>query len=238
MVRNESRRFWRSALACWSLFADDILVLDDGSTDATAQIAESAGAIVIRRSGPEAWGNESPVRQQLFDLAIANTGPGDWILFLDADMCPARNPKDLAFNGTSDAWLFPLYDLWSADPMRYRWDEYWYGHIHPRLWMIKRPEPQDWAWPPLGIHSGHLPVNFHVMQPGFAPQDYGLLHFPYSTPELREQKFRQYMSVRHQLSPQQLAHAKTIIDGQPKTYPLPFRPEYRLYLEPELKEAA
>ncbi len=57
-------------------FANEVVVLDSGSTDETAEIAENAGARLIE----EPW--KGFARQK--NAAIAHT-TGDWVLSLDAD---------------------------------------------------------------------------------------------------------------------------------------------------------
>ena len=57
-------------------FADEILVIDDYSTDQTAQIAEQAGATVIKNSW-KGYGQQK-------NSGIKHAS-GDWLFFLDAD---------------------------------------------------------------------------------------------------------------------------------------------------------
>ncbi len=57
-------------------WADEVVVVDSGSTDRTSEIARAAGARFV----PHAW--EGHVRQKQFALEQAS---GDWILCLDAD---------------------------------------------------------------------------------------------------------------------------------------------------------
>lgn len=225
MIRNEAGRFLQSALEAWSSFADKILVLDDGSTDNSPQIAEPL-ATVIRRDGPEAWGNESAPRQQLFNLAIQHTQPGDWIMILDGDMCPARSPRPLMDSTASDAWSFCLFDLWESG--RYRDDGFWRGHLFPRVWMIKRPLPQGWLWSGRGLHCGHLPLNLPFKHVSVAPYDMGLLHMAYSDESLRQEKAAAYASQSHQLTEFERAHASSILDPNPRLVPLYFTPSYEL----------
>lgn len=240
MMRNECSRFLPSALAAWRSYSDQILVLNDGSTDDTADVCKAYGARVFERDADTAWGNEAPARQKLFDLAVANTNPGDWILFADADMTLAKDPRPIIFNGRADAWAIHVFDLWDqqGDQLFYRQDGYWQGHLAPRVWLIKRPVNTDFVWQDRGIHCGHLPANLQLGQTAIIPVDYAWLHYAYITPELRQAKFDQYMSVREQLGSRELAHAVSIIDENPSILPLRFHPDFTLTQPTVLKEAA
>lgn len=58
-------------------FVDEILVIDDFSTDATKEIAESLGARVVQHALNQDW-----AQQRRFAIEEAKN---EWILFLDAD---------------------------------------------------------------------------------------------------------------------------------------------------------
>ena len=58
-------------------FANEIIVIDDFSTDKTKQLAESLGAVVYQRSMNGDWGG-----QQTYAIKKANN---KWIFFIDAD---------------------------------------------------------------------------------------------------------------------------------------------------------
>lgn len=58
-------------------FSDEILVIDDFSTDRTKGIAESLGARVIQRAMNGDWGG-----QQTFAIQAATC---EWVFFIDAD---------------------------------------------------------------------------------------------------------------------------------------------------------
>ncbi len=66
------------ARAGGSGLVDEIVVVDDGSVDATAEAAEAAGARVVRHAGPPGKG-----RAMAAGLAAAR---GDLLVFLDADV--------------------------------------------------------------------------------------------------------------------------------------------------------
>lgn len=83
LAKNEEKNI--EACIRSALFADAVIVIDDFSTDATADIARSLGAKVVQRAMNGDWG-----AQQTFAIQQAET---EWIFFLDAD---ERIPEKLA----------------------------------------------------------------------------------------------------------------------------------------------
>lgn len=231
MMKNEAGRLLRPVLSVWKEFADEVVVLDDGSEDETCEVCEDFDAHVASRDVhlASAWGEEAPARAELFELAWRFARVDDWILILDADMIPARSPRQL-MSMDVNAVAFVLYDLWQEDPPMYRSDGFWRGHETPRVWMIRKDSRrfEDFEWGERGIHSGHLPLNFFPERVVFAPRDFGLLHYAYSTPELREAKYASYMRVAHQLSDFEKAHASSILDKNVHLEPLMFETEFLL----------
>ena len=75
IAKNEEQRL-PACLACVS-FADEIVVLDGGSTDRTAEIARSMGAKVEMA---ESWNGFGEQKNRALSLATQ-----DWVLSLDAD---------------------------------------------------------------------------------------------------------------------------------------------------------
>ena len=76
LARNEEK-FIGACLDSVQDFADEILVIDDNSTDQTAAISRTRGARVITHSLNGDWG-----AQQTFAI---NQAKCDWIFFIDAD---------------------------------------------------------------------------------------------------------------------------------------------------------
>lgn len=75
LVKNEENNIKECIESC--TFADEVVVIDDGSTDKTEEIALSLGARVIHRSMNGDWGG-----QQTFAIQQAKY---EWIFFIDAD---------------------------------------------------------------------------------------------------------------------------------------------------------
>jgi len=74
VAKNEAARIGECIAS--AAFADEVLVLDSGSTDRTAEIAEAAGARVVVTD----WPGYGPQVARGFSLAKS-----DWVLSLDAD---------------------------------------------------------------------------------------------------------------------------------------------------------
>src|SRR3954468_4600009 len=102
ITRNEEKRI-RDCLASIA-FANEIIVVDNGSSDATAEIARAAGARV--HIAPD-WPGFGPQKNRALDLA---TRP--WVLAIDADerVTPELRDEILALVRSApreDAWDLP-----------------------------------------------------------------------------------------------------------------------------------
>lgn len=198
-------------------FADRVCLLDDRSTDKTPELATDLGCVVKTRSQVHApaWGHEWQARAELWDFAASYCpSPNDWILFADADMVFVGDPKPLIGTKELNAWSFILYDVWGDGV--YRSDGYWQGHKVPRPWMVApRRVPAGWEprWHARGLHSGHLPANYPLVDGIAPPDEYHFLHLAYSTPELRQRKHSQYLSRSEHLNEFEIQHARSILDA-------------------------
>jgi len=235
IVKNEEHRYWRSALEAWQTFAEDIIVFDDDSEDDTRKIADEMGCDTFNLiDNTDMWGNETPHRAALFNYAMSKAEVDDVIFWLDADMVPAKDPTKFFDVEGPRSWAFKLYDLWA--PSMYRTDEFWRGHLFPRVWAIRKPEDylaSDNVWEGRGIHSGHIPASWWKKESNFTPQmmmpaDLSLLHYGYYTPQDRYDRDERYQSVKFHLTPEEIAHAETILDVEPVLRQLPFTPTLTL----------
>src|ERR1041385_9472163 len=78
LVKNEADRYLERVLRRCLEFSDKVLVLDDRSTDRSAQLATDLGCLVKGRSilAGDAWGKEAPARAELWDWASQEAGDG------------------------------------------------------------------------------------------------------------------------------------------------------------------
>jgi len=212
LVKDEADKYLTRVLQRCQEFSDEVLVLDDGSTDDTVKIATELGCLVKQRPQSGMWGNESPARAELWDRG-AKLAKDGWLLICDADQILHGDPRPLCDTWEFNSWAFVLMDMWS--PTHYRTDGFWQAHLHPRPWLI-RPSalganfvPQ---WNGRGMHVGHFPPNAPLAC-GIAPPDqYFWEHLAYASPEYREAKLKKYLDVADKLSPGELAHARSIAD--------------------------
>ncbi len=194
-VRNESNRYLREVLNDLSEYVDEIVILDDGSTDDTIAICASyAKVISLGRSDQSLYGiNEMALKLRLFRRTIA-TKP-DWILALDADEIFESRFKHevraLINQPTIDWYAFRFYHFWHS-LTHYRVDKLWapvqYG---PRLFRYLPREP--YKWNDQALHGGSLPQNLVSDFPG-TTSDIRIKHYGYAgSKEETLQKYQFYV---------------------------------------------
>ncbi len=138
-------------------FADEVLVLDCGSTDGTCARARALGARVVRTDWP------GFVAQKNRALQLAR---GDLVLALDADEwlgpdAQAEVRALLRSPGPFDAWSFPRLSRWMGRPIRHG---SWYPDRRIRLVRNGRgrwvgPEPADTLWTPGPVGALRHPIE-------------------------------------------------------------------------------
>jgi len=98
ITRNEIRNI--GACLRSVAFADEVIVVDSGSTDGTIEAARAAGARVEVRTD---WPGFGPQKNRALDLAT-----GDWVFSIDADeqVTPelAQGLREAMHSGQYDAW--------------------------------------------------------------------------------------------------------------------------------------
>ena len=109
ITKNEEKNIGRW-LDCMRQLADEMIVVDTGSTDATVELAQAAGAKVCHFS----WCDDFAAAKN-FALEQAT---GEWIVFADADEYFADPPavrhflaSDAAMKTAVDAWLVTIVNL-------------------------------------------------------------------------------------------------------------------------------
>lgn len=218
LARNEADRYLRECLESLVPVCDHILLLDDGSTDGTIELAESFMCHVKTRKGPPMWGQESSARQELWEWAAKEADDG-WLLIADADQELMATREQIAAMESSwdvTAWGIPLYDLWDA-PDRFRSDGHWGAYRVKRPWMFRPAVCETPIWGTRGLHVGHAPANFPYVV-GHAPEGVYWKHYGWMRKADRDCKLERYLAHKDQLNQFELAHLLSVNDD-PLTYP-------------------
>lgn len=190
-VRNEANRYLTMVLDDLSSYVDEIVVLDDGSTDDTVAICQSYEKVcLLKQSDHSLYGvNEARLKRRLFRLTVV-TRP-DWILAIDADEVMEdrfkREVRGLIDQTQYDWYSFRFYHFWGSQS-HYRVDKLWaptqYG---PRLFRYM--PGATYVWNPQALHGGSLPCNLFSDFPG-TPTDLRVKHYGYAGS--REEIYRKY----------------------------------------------
>ncbi|WP_063776448.1 glycosyltransferase [Paenibacillus sp. IHB B 3415] len=194
IVKNEGSRFLRQVLQEHRKYIDEAVIIDDGSTDNTADICrEVLQGIPLHliRNNVSRFSNESELRKQQWE-AVLQTNP-EWILSLDADeIFEAGFPEEvdgLLRTDNCDLFCFRLYDFW--DDTHYREDMYWRSHQSYRPFLLRYREDFTYLWNDLPQHCGRLPEN--IFELSHQLSNLRLKHLGWSKPEYRLEKYLRYM---------------------------------------------
>lgn len=212
LARNEADRYLIPTLQSMQRVCDQILLLDDGSTDDTVAVARAHGATVrARRAGAPMWGQESSARAELWAWG-AEVAKDGWLYVSDADhelVAPVDHWRAMCRSWEVSAWGIPLYDCWD-DPQQHRADGQWAAYQIARPWLFRPsacPTPQ---WGERGLHSGHAPINFPYLM-GVAPTGVWIRHYGWMARADREAKVARYTAASAHLRPDELAHLHSVL---------------------------
>lgn len=185
VLTHNSERTLRACLASLT-FADEILVIDDGSTDATVAIAEELGARVI----PHAMAGDFSAQRR---FAIEQC-QGQWVLFVDSDEVVSDSLRDTIQRAVLEQSLFS-YSFSRTN----RFPHYRIEHGSMRSDTVTRLFPKE------GLTSEGR-VHEKILSPYPTKKLNGaLLHYPYRDWSATIRKLDQYTSF---LAQQQLEKGK------------------------------
>ncbi|MNH99453.1 Glycosyl transferase family 2 [compost metagenome] len=216
IVKNESGRYLKRVIAEHRKYIDEVVIIDDGSTDDTADICREYFAgipIHLVSNTSSKFSNEVELRKQQWQETIS-TNP-EWILNLDADeMFEKRFAEELPklLNQThTDAFCFRLYDFWNED--HYREDGYWSSHKTYRPFLIRYRPDFEYTWKETPQHCGRFPNNIFKLPNALS--DIRLMHFGWMSEEDRIRKFNRYMELDPQGEFGSMAQYLSIRDEHP-----------------------
>lgn len=215
VVRNEAHRYLSQCLQSLQKYVDEILVVDDHSTDDTPEICLSFRQVrLVKKRESTFWVDESALREECWRHTI-ELKP-DWILAIDADeMLEESIVKEIPKIINQKRFqkiAFRLIEFWGSREY-YRVDKLWNPKNRWVTNLIKYNYSHPYQFSKKKLHCGRLPINI----PGetFYSKTH-LLHYGYANPEEHVDKFMRYIKNDPYGENCPLSHYLSILDEDPE----------------------
>lgn len=196
IVHNESNRYLEQSLKSAIEIADEVLIIDDASTDNTVQICEE----ILKNKPHKIIKNKKSMFHKEYKLRTLQwketlkLNPG-WILNLDADEVLEDSAKEklkhLMNVDDIDVLNLRLFDMWNEN--EYRDDEYWNAHNRHMISFIRYQPKFKYKFKKTNQHCGRLPKNISKLKQ--ANVEVFIKHFGWARESDRKYKYERYMKL-------------------------------------------
>lgn len=220
IAKNEADRYLEPVLDRLAEQVDLICFTDDNSSDGTADMAESKGAIVkrISHTNPDFSyfsHDESTLRSMSWRHLEKHAEPGDWILAIDTDEMfyyPSRGYLDkMLEQNRYDVLGVTFYHMWNET--QFRMDKAWRPNVSSRLFRYK--EGGVFKKSRLACGSEPTFVVEAIQRRKFCSRtSLAMKHLGYMRDEDKQAKHERYMRL-DKGEFHNLTHIESIIDPEP-----------------------
>ena len=202
ITRNEAGRFLEPCIKALLEFCDEIRVIDDNSTDGSAELMEGMGVQVMRNERSVFYEHEGRARQTLLEWTME--GEPTVVLSIDADEFVDDGPalrKILEKPNASGVWALQMQEIWKADAQRLSvrqdggWKEHPVGVVYwvPPDRATNRQIRRNWVIPDRALACGRVPHIVGVWGRLNKPTVGNLLHFGWTCEADRDARYQRYV---------------------------------------------
>lgn len=197
IVRNEADRYLEPCLAHLLDFCDEVAVLDDGSMDGSATLAQSFGARVhvLRSDTSSFYEHEGRARQALLDWTFYHDPTH--VLAIDADefVTDGQAVRAACDDSVRDVWTLEMEEVWELDGdcICIREDGGWRSHPVPILYRVPGARGLDiWRIDDKPLACGREPLAVRRLAARSRPTGASVLHFGWANEAEREDRWHRY----------------------------------------------
>lgn len=194
IVKNELSRYLELSIPALTAFCNDVVVVDDNSTDGTREFLQSeAGVTCFPLENGSFFEHEGRARQFLVDKTVELGA--ELILAIDADEFvsdPVELRRQFDSVGGVNVFRLVMEEVWAADEdaLYIREDNLWRAHPVPVVWRVQESVP----WLPLiedrALACGRIPAIAHNLPAVHV--DSSLLHFGWTCKSTRQARYDRY----------------------------------------------
>lgn len=212
-LRNEAKRYLKEVLEQLTALANQVVVLDDASSDDTPEICARYPRVILHRNEePLFFQHEGRLRAKLWGLTV-ETEP-DWILAIDADeLFETRihqEIKNLINQADFDGVEFRLFDFWKSTT-HYRVDGLWNPWTRYSLLLVRYFPGVPYLWPDRSFHCGRWPVNYRGGRIISFQSDIRVKHFGWARGEEHQAKYMAYKAMDPEGKSASKEHLESVI---------------------------